>query len=64
MCPIHVAPVLRGREEALEASGLVAPLDSAGVTVQKNLEAAGLVAKVVPVAYTYVNINGTNYTDH
>ena len=63
MCPIHVAPVLRGREEALESAGLIPTLDSGGVTVQKNLEAAGLAAKVVPVAYTYYNINGANYTD-
>jgi hypothetical protein len=46
--PLHVAPALRAREEAMEAAGIIAPMDSQGVTLQKAAEAAGLVKKVVP----------------
>lgn len=59
--PQHVHPALRALEEALESNGLIQTLDSAGVTVQKNEEAAGLVVKVVPVAATRV-IRGVSYT--
>lgn len=60
--PIHFHPVLRSLEEALESEGLIATLDSAGVTVKKAAEAATPPnPKVVPVAYTRI-IRGHVYT--
>lgn len=61
MCPIHVAPVIRAREEAFETEGLIKTLDSAGVTVKKAQEAAGTSPKVVPVAFT-LKVRGNSYT--
>lgn len=61
MSPIHQAPRLRALEEMLEAQGLIKTLDSGGVTLIKNQEAAGTRTKVVPVAYTKV-IRDKSYT--
>lgn len=60
MSPIHVAPALRAREEAMEAAGLIQPLDSLGVTIQKNMENAGMVKKVVPASGPII-FNNTSY---
>jgi hypothetical protein len=65
--PIHFHPVLRSLEEAEEAEGLIIALDSVGVTIKKNAEAATPPAgvaplpKIVPVGYTRI-IRGHVYT--
>lgn len=59
--PLHIHPVLRAREEALEADGLIKPLDSVAVQTAKIQEADGTKVKVVPVATKRV-IRGTLYT--
>lgn len=58
--PIHVQPALRAREEAMEAAGLIQPLDSLGVTLQKAAETAGVVKKVVPACGPFI-FNGISY---
>lgn len=53
--PLHSLPLLRAREEALEAAGIIKTLDSAGITLLKNQEGLGR-PKVVPkVTFTTVN---------
>lgn len=59
--PLHMHPALRAREEALEAEGLIKPIDSVGVQIEKAHEAAGTKVKVVPVAATRI-IRGNSYT--
>jgi hypothetical protein len=59
--PIHIAPRIRAREEALEAAGLLVTLDSVGVTIQKNAEAAGIFPKDVPKGGITYKYNGNNY---
>lgn len=59
--PIHMNPVIRSLEEALESNGLIPTLDSVGVTVKKAQETATTLPKVVPVQYTRI-IRGTSYT--
>ena len=59
--PLHVHPVLRSLEEVEEAAGLILPIDSVGVTVQKAAETAGTATKVVPVTYKRV-VLGKEYT--
>lgn len=58
--PIHVAPRIRAREEALEAAGLEVALDSTGVTIAKNVELT--VPKNVPLGGINYNFNGHTYT--
>jgi len=62
MCPIHIAPSIRAREDALESAGLIQAINSPAVTTQLNLESSGSVQKVVPNV-TY-NFNGTSYKAH
>ena len=59
MCPIHVQPSLRAREEALETAGYIQALDSQGVTNQKNAESAGVgMAKQPPkTEYHFDNVD-------
>lgn len=54
--PIHVAPYFRNKELAMEAAGLIAPLNSDGYNVAKAQEAAGL--KSVQVPLVTFNFNG------
>lgn len=58
--PWHMHPAIRAIEEAREATGLYQTLDSPGVTLIKNEEAAGLRTKLVPVEFT-VNYGGKQY---
>jgi hypothetical protein len=46
--PTWVHPILRARQEALEAEGLIQKQDTVLVTNFKNQEAQGLRTKVVP----------------
>jgi hypothetical protein len=57
--PIHIAPRIRAREEALEAAGLLVTLDSAGVTYQKNLELT--IPKQAPLGGINYNFTGHTY---
>ena len=57
---MHTQPMLRAREEAAEAAGINQTLDSGGVTVQKALEAAGIVVKQVPACLNII-FNNTSY---
>lgn len=47
--PIHIQPVIRARELALENVGLIKIINSDGLNVQRNLEAAGIIPIVIPV---------------
>jgi hypothetical protein len=53
--PIHIAPILRNRELALESAGLINAINSDGYTVIKNQEAAGLRPIQVPVQTFHFN---------
>ena len=46
--PQHVHPLLRAREDVMEAAGLIQKLNSDGVNNQKSAEAAGQTARVIP----------------
>lgn len=58
--PIHIAPVLRNRELALESAGLLTPVNSLGYDVAKNQESAGLKPVFIPVQTFH--FNGKQYT--
>ena len=54
--PLHVAPFLRVREEALEAAGLLQVIDSVSIVQAKTNESTGKAGRVVPhVIFNYVN---------
>jgi hypothetical protein len=58
--PLHVAPLLRAREDALETAGLLVKLASQGLTNQKSLENAGGTFRESPkVTYLF---NNTSFT--
>ena len=58
--PIHIAPAIRAREDAEEASGLIAVQKSDGFLVQKALEDQKLSART-PVNLTFI-FNGVSTT--
>lgn len=57
--PLHVQPILRAREAALEAEGLIQTRDTTLVTIQKTKESLGLVTKVTPIIFH--TIRGNKY---
>ena len=58
--PIHIQPLLRAREEAMEQAGLIQKIDSAGVTIQKAKEASHTHPKVVPACGPII-FNNSSY---
>ena len=58
--PLHVQPLLRARQAALEAEGLIQTRDSTLVTIQKTKESLGQVTKVTPLV-SHV-LRGNKYT--
>lgn len=60
--PVHLNPALRGREEALEAEGLITAIDSVEVARRKPLEAGGTLTKLVHLATQ--SIRGNVYNNH
>lgn len=52
--PLHVAPVLRQREEVLETKGITQTSDSRGVTIQKALELAGTIKRIPKMIVVYL----------
>lgn len=57
--PLAIHPVLRQRQEAMEALGLVRPMDSTVVSRAKLDEAAGNKKKIVPAGSgAFIIING------
>lgn len=60
--PIHMHPVFRQLETALESEGLIVTLDSAGYTVLVAQESAGVrPPKPVPPGYAWIT-RGTKHT--
>lgn len=57
--PLHVAPVLRNRELALEAAGLLVATNSVGYTTAVNQETNGQKIKTIPLV-TY-KFNGNSF---
>lgn len=57
MTPIHIAPLLRSREAALESEGMIRPVNSVGYTAHAAEENAGIKPKLSPVSKTFA-ING------
>jgi hypothetical protein len=54
--PIHIAPYFRNKEVAMEAAGLIVPINSDGYNAKVSAEKAGLSYKTVPLL-TF-NLNG------
>jgi len=59
MSPVHIAPLLRSRESALESQGMQKPINSDGYNVHVSEENAGKRPKLTPVSKTF-SINGKN----
>jgi hypothetical protein len=60
MCPIHVAPAIRAREDAAISAGLLVNLNSDGFNELKSLENAGATFRESPKT-TYL-FNGFSST--
>jgi hypothetical protein len=58
--PLWTQPLLRARQNALENEGLIQKRDSTGVTILKNKESQGLVAKP-SLPGVQVNLRGTKH---
>lgn len=57
MCPIHVHPVLRKREIAMEQFGMIAPLNSDGYNELKNAQQQGQAPLNNFFGWTYIYNN-------
>lgn len=58
--PIHIHPVMRGRELAEENASLIVALNSDGLNVQRNAESAGIAPVAIPVGRTTIFV-GNSY---
>jgi hypothetical protein len=58
--PIHIAPAIRAREDALQNTGLISTLNSDGYNAQKNNENIGATFRQSP-KITYL-FNGFSHT--